>query len=81
MWLKKRFGKEFEVTGDSLGHGNQEDGTDCGILAANTAAHDIFGDKLWTVGQKMLQRAQWFVKLSTSHMDEVRTFTQVNALF
>jgi hypothetical protein len=73
-WLKKRFGKEFKNTWDSLAHGDQEGFIDCGILASNTAAHDIFGDALWTYERKAIERVQWFIRLSKTHIEDVRTF-------
>lgn len=72
-WLKKRFGSTYQNTGDMLSHGNQDNFTDCGILAANTAAHDIFADKLWSPATKALNRAMWFVNLSEAHINYVRT--------
>jgi len=74
LWLETRFkdGK-FTDKGDLLEHGNQEDFTDCGILCANTAAHEIFNDPVWTVSNKKTQRAQWFVTLIKKNIDEVST--------
>ena len=72
-WLTKRFGSTYKNTGDMLSHGDQDNFTDCGILAANTAAHDIFADKLWSPEMKALHRVMWFVNLSEAHIDYVRT--------
>lgn len=72
-WLKKTVGSAFKVTGDSLAHGNQEDVTNCGILAANTAAHEVFGDPLWSPSKKILACATWFVQMCSLHIDDVRT--------
>lgn len=69
----KRFGKPFKNTGDSLAHGRQEDFTDCGMLTANTAAHNIFNDELWTKDRKNVERARWFITLSEAHIKEVHT--------
>jgi hypothetical protein len=68
-----RFGDTYKNTGNSLSHGDQDDFTDCGILAANTAAHDIFGDSLWNPDTKGLHRVHWFVRLSEAHIKYVRT--------
>ena len=70
-WLKSRFEREFKDCGDTLNHGFQIDVTDCGILAANTAAHDVFNDVVWTVERKIEERVQWFLTLSKAHMCEV----------
>jgi hypothetical protein len=43
-WLKHRFGKTFKVIGNQLEHGKQ-DWTDCGVISANTAAHEVFRDE------------------------------------
>ena len=72
-WIKKRFGDTYKDAGNSLSHGEQDDFTDCGILAANTAAHDIFGDSLWNPDTKGLHRVHWFVRLSETHIEYVRT--------
>lgn len=72
-WLKQIFGKEFKNTSDSLQHGKQDNFTDCGILAANTAAHNIFGDDIWTNEIKSLARVEWFRILGISHIKDVRT--------
>lgn len=80
-WLKRRFGKEFKSTGDSLAHGDQEDFTDCGILMTNTAAHDMFDDTLWTYERKAIERANWFIRLSKAHIEDVRTSVSPFVLF
>ena len=54
-------------------HGDQDNFMDCGILAANTAAHDIFADKVWSPEMKALHRVTWFVNLSETHIDYVCT--------
>lgn len=77
-WLKCRFGEKFKDIGNQLGHGKQEDWTDCGIVSANTAAHELFRDEeLWTVEKKQLERVAWFVKLCRAHIDDVRFLTLV----
>lgn len=79
-WLKKRFGSTYKDMGDSLSHGDQDNFTDCGILAANTAAHDIFSDDLWNPEAKVLHRLHWFIKLSESHIKYVHTFCLLGAI-
>ena len=74
-WLEAHFQGKYKDCGDQLVHGNQEDITDCGILAANTAVHDLFNDPLWTVAGKMKERTQWFLTLSRAHMAEVKKLT------
>ena len=72
-WLKQRFGAKFKDIGNQLEHGRQEDWTDCGIVSANTAAHELFGgEALWAVETKQLERVAWFVKLCRAHIDDVR---------
>ena len=81
-WLKKRFGSTYKNAGDMLLHGDQDNFTDCGILAANTAAHDILADKVWSPEMKALHRVTWFVNLSEAHIDYVHTlnFLQVTII-
>ena len=74
-WLKGRFKMTYKELGDSLEHGCQNDWTDCGILSANTAAHEIFEDELWTAKTKQFERGKWFVTLITKHMKEVSIIT------
>ncbi|KAF8814343.1 hypothetical protein BYT27DRAFT_7250099 [Phlegmacium glaucopus] len=71
LWLKKCFGGTYKNTGNSLSHGDQDNFTDCGILATNTATHDIFGDSLWNPNTKCLHRGHWFIKLSKAHIEYV----------
>jgi hypothetical protein len=70
-WLKARFKKDFTDCDNQLEHGLQDDGTSCGILAANTAAHEVFDDPLWMVKRKAAERVGWFVALSEIHMKDV----------
>src|SRR6266498_679155 len=70
-WLKKWFEKEFSDSGDQLEHGLQDDGISCGIVVANTTAHDIFNDKLWMAEHKAVERVQWFMMLSKKHMEDI----------
>jgi hypothetical protein len=62
-WLRSRFDGPFEDRGDSLVHGNQQDGFSCLICAANMATHVLFGDKLWTPSRRSIERIEWFLKL------------------
>lgn len=81
-WTKKTFGVEYKNKGDALVHGNQNNYTDCGILAANTVAHDIFGDELWVPGNQTLERLRWFLCLGNLHIEHVciilLTYKQLN---
>ncbi|KAF8164694.1 hypothetical protein B0H34DRAFT_670722 [Crassisporium funariophilum] len=70
-WLKERIGKQFKDVGDELEHGEQNDFTDCGIVAVNTAAHEVFGDELWTDATKSRHCVQWFLMLAKKHMEEM----------
>ena len=71
-WLQKRFEKPFRELGDQLVHGKQENGTECGILTANTIAHMVFQDPLWVVHREEVERVQWFNRLVQVHIDKVR---------
>jgi hypothetical protein len=71
-WTKEHFGRRFQNLGDELEHGDQNDWTDCGIVAANTAAREIFGDTKWTAERKEEERLLWFLTLVKKHVDEVR---------
>ena len=74
-WLKSRFERTFNELGDDPQHGDQEDHADCGIVAANTAACELFSDEeLWTPGRKALERVSWFNKLVEKHISEVTIF-------
>jgi len=53
-------------------HGKQEDGTECGILTANTIAHMVFKDPLWVVSRKEVEHVGWFNRLVELHIREVR---------
>ncbi|KAK1226504.1 Methionine--tRNA ligase, mitochondrial [Marasmius sp. AFHP31] len=66
-WLDSRFGGEFEVVGDGLEHGMQDDLIVCGMLAINTIARHCLGDPLWTVSRKTFDRTHWFVELCKAH--------------
>lgn len=71
-WLQKRFdSKGFVDHGDALVHGFQQDFTDCGIAAANTAAVEVFQDGLWSNETKIKDRVRWFITLSKRHIQEV----------
>jgi hypothetical protein len=75
-WIKHRFGEKFKDVGNQLEHGKQEDWTDCGIISANTAAHELFSDEaVWTVEKKQHERVAWFVKLCRAHIKDVRFLT------
>jgi hypothetical protein len=71
-WLKKRFHRAFVELGDDLEHGWQEDGTECGLVTTNTAAHEMFNDVLWTCERKTVERVEWFNRLWKAHIEDVR---------
>jgi hypothetical protein len=59
-WLQARFKGPFEDSGDSLEHGNQKDGFSCLVCSANTIAHAVFKDELWTMDRAALEKINWF---------------------
>jgi hypothetical protein len=65
--LTKRFGSHFREDNDTLAHGKQDDFHSCGIVSANTIAHNVFGDPLWNASNKTLERVSWFNTISRSH--------------
>lgn len=48
LWLKIHFGIDAVDQGDSMTHGKQNDTFNCGPVSANTIAHHIFDDALWS---------------------------------
>lgn len=71
--MKRCFGNwEFKNLGpNALKHGRQADWTDCGILVANTIAHDIYGGEIWTTKHKTFAQVRWFVNLCDAHLKDV----------
>ncbi|KAJ7488492.1 hypothetical protein B0H11DRAFT_2406543, partial [Mycena galericulata] len=65
-WLKKQFGRDFVYQGDTLEHGDQKDGTSCGIICRNTIAVNVFGETLWDQKHAAGARAACFVRLVRS---------------
>ncbi|KAJ3564561.1 hypothetical protein NP233_g8221 [Leucocoprinus birnbaumii] len=53
-----------------LAHSQQDDATSCGILCANTAAHNLLGFELWSSGRKVFERLRWYVNLTSLHARE-----------
>ncbi|KAJ7229028.1 hypothetical protein GGX14DRAFT_616418, partial [Mycena pura] len=49
LWLRDQTGGDFTMT-DDLCVARQLDGFNCGIIAINTIANNVFGDPLWTAG-------------------------------
>jgi hypothetical protein len=72
-WLRRRFRGTFKNCGDTLKHGLQEDGMECGIVTPNTAAHEVFHDTLLACDRKVLERVNWFCMLWTAHVEDVRS--------
>lgn len=73
QWLRARFSGPFQDLGCSLAHPIQPDTFSCVICAGNTIAHGIFGDPLWNVQRRGLERASWFIVLEEPKTMEVRT--------
>ncbi|KAG7095522.1 hypothetical protein E1B28_006260 [Marasmius oreades] len=67
-WLDNQFGGCFEIVGDSLEHGRQDDYIVCGLLAVNTIAHRALGEPLWTLSRKVWDRVNWFNVLCKAHI-------------
>lgn len=70
-WFKCRFQVSFVNEGNSLDHSKQPDGFSCGIIAPNTIAYNVFGDILWNVSRRALERAQWFNLFASLHLKQV----------
>jgi hypothetical protein len=49
-----------------MDHGEQHDGTSCGIILPNTIAADIFGDEIWEQKHAAGARANCFIRLMHS---------------
>ncbi len=64
LWLSTCFGLDPEDGIDSMRHGKQNDSFSCGPTSANTIAHGIFNDPLWTPATATIQRIRWFLCLS-----------------
>ncbi|KAH7904197.1 hypothetical protein BJ138DRAFT_1107029, partial [Hygrophoropsis aurantiaca] len=71
-WLEPTFGGPFTTLGDALKHGEQKDSFSCGIVTANTIAHAVFADKLWSPDNRDQERVDWFVAT-------VHTYLQKNS--
>ncbi|KAJ7727802.1 hypothetical protein DFH07DRAFT_970018 [Mycena maculata] len=65
-WLKKQFSKDFVYQGDSLEHGDQQDGSSCSIVTRNIIAANVFGEVLWDQKHAAGERATGFVHLVRS---------------
>ncbi|KAL6306599.1 hypothetical protein BKA93DRAFT_824116 [Sparassis latifolia] len=69
QWLSARFKSHFSECGNRLTHGIQQDDFSCGVCTVNAITHAVFGDPLWTVQHKGLERVQWFHIFCDSHED------------
>ncbi|KAJ6464939.1 hypothetical protein C8R45DRAFT_939782 [Mycena sanguinolenta] len=58
-WIRDYHGEEFRVTED-LPCARQKDGFNCGIIAVNSIAHNVFGDVLWTRERAKAMRMKAF---------------------
>ena len=71
-WSEDRFGISLRDLGDVVPHGEQDNWTDCGIVAVNTAIHDIVDSHpLWTPQRKQVERVCWFLTLVNKHVLDV----------
>ena len=71
-WSEERFGIKLKDLGDALLHGMQDNWTDCGIIAVNTAIHEILNSQpLWTSQRKQVERVCWFLTLLHRHVLDV----------
>ncbi|KAJ7211723.1 hypothetical protein GGX14DRAFT_394042 [Mycena pura] len=59
LWLRDQNGAEFSTT-DDLPCARQTDGVNCGIIAINAIAHNVFGDPLWTTKSAKALRMKAF---------------------
>ncbi len=64
LWLSTRFDLDPEDGIDAMIHGKQDDTFNCGPASANTIAHQVFGEPLWTPDTAVSHRIQWFLHLS-----------------
>ncbi|KAJ3859861.1 hypothetical protein EV359DRAFT_85928 [Lentinula novae-zelandiae] len=65
-WIKLRYKINFSWVGKAIvEHGIQEDSISCILGTANMTAHAIWGDELWSIKERMLDRVRWFVNLTT----------------
>lgn len=64
LWLATCFDLDPEDGIDAMIHGKQNDTFNCGLTSANTIAHQIFGEPLWTPQTAVSHRVQWFLHLS-----------------
>ena len=71
-WSEERFRIKLKELGDVLLHGAQDNWTDCGIIAVNTAIHEILDSQpLWTSQRKQVERVCWFLTLLHRHVLDV----------
>ena len=72
LWSEERLGIVLQDIGDALPHGKQDDWTDCGIIAVNTAIRQVLDNQpLWTPRYKCIERVCWFLTLLYRHVLDV----------
>lgn len=75
LWWFSRF-RPSTYRGNILAHGTQSgDSFNCGIVAYNAIAHDVFGDELWTMETRKLLRIESFSAIVLWHNGQVNTST------
>jgi hypothetical protein len=79
LWLQTRFGGPFRL-GAKLKHRKQNDGHSCGICTANTIAAAVLGENIWTSKRSTIERAEWFSKLVTRHLNDVSTSDMISEI-
>ncbi|KAE9383389.1 hypothetical protein BT96DRAFT_951391 [Gymnopus androsaceus JB14] len=68
-WIKLQFSKNFKwVRKKMVAHGIQRDTFSCIPGLANMIARAIWGDELWSMDKRMLDRVQWYVNLTPSDL-------------
>lgn len=69
-WLRKQFGRDFVLKENALRCGKQLEGNCCGVIVANSIAHDSLGDDLWVQANAAIERARWFLRLAELELAE-----------
>ncbi|KAJ7055055.1 hypothetical protein C8F01DRAFT_1234841 [Mycena amicta] len=65
-WLKNDVGLKTLKTSNNLPCGSQHDGVNCGVIAANTIAHNVLGDEMWHQIHARTYRLRAFCTLAES---------------
>lgn len=71
-WSEARLEITLHNLGDIIPHGVQDNWTDCGIIAANTAFRLIVNDEpIWMSENRCSERIRWFLILLRRHVLDV----------